>query len=274
MKGCTELIMVLATAAVLILLIAYDKWNEGFENQPTNNTTAGSPMPPVTSCPDLSPLFKTHAYYEKDNQMCCDSPIKNGKCDGKPVCSLKGPSGDVKSCTDIMATYMGNDIKTRFIQCPVKLPNVFWNSTTGEIGCTDSPVKPNYKGPIRASANKCNAYIRTGKDGKIDEKSLELSSTQEDGCMFQGNIERLQDQCIGQDCMPFAHKIPSQNVSLSGLEFTDVDNVRRTCYDRGSYATYLTKLNPKMDIYTAFRGPPYIEQLCSNAKDLYIDKKR
>lgn len=273
MKGYTELLMVLATAAVLILLIAYDKWNEGFANQPTN--TAGSPSPPVTSCPDLSPLIKTHAYYEKDNQMCCDSPIKNGKCDGKPVCSLKGPSGDVKSCTELMALVMNDDIKTRILQCPAKLPNAFWNGATGEIGCTDSPVKPNYKGPIRASAKKCNAYISADKEGKADFKnSVELSSTQEDGCMFQSNVESLQAQCMGQDCMPFARKIPSQNVSLSGLEFTDVDNVRRTCYDRGSYATYLTKLNPKMDIYTAFRGPPYIEQLCSNAKDLYIDKKK
>jgi hypothetical protein len=200
--------------------------------------------------------------------MCCKGDVKNNKCTTGPLCTLGKATKDVKTCSDVMAEIF--QVASQWI-CPSKLPNAYYNPETGEAGCTDSPIKPNYRGPVRANANKCNAYFKIKDDGKekrIDLEYLNLGVTNPDGCLGQKKIENLEKQCIGQDCVPFVRKVPSQNMSLYGLDFTDVDNIRRTCYENWDYSDYVKKLNPNANIYLS----PYREQLCSNAKTLYIDK--
>lgn len=254
MKNRTELLMILATAVVLVMFVIYDKYSEGFANE-------NRPRPPVTSCPDLI-RNKTIAYYDKKDVMCCDGKVTNNKCDSKPICTLGKPSGEVKSCADISAkTYQ--EISD-FI-CPSNLPNFYFNRENGDSGCTDSPLKPNYKGPASSSANKCKIYIT------LDNQNVSLSQDnylQQDACVIKKETEALQKQCIGSDCAPFSRPIQSQNISLLGLEFTDIDGVRRTCYDDRIYSSYIQKIKPGANISQS----PYKEQLCSNAKALYIDK--
>jgi hypothetical protein len=261
MRNRTELIMILATAVVLVLFIVYDKFStEGFED-------SNSPIPAVTTCPNFADL-NTSAYYDKKDVMCCKGEVKNNKCSSVPYCTLGKATIDIKTCSDVLAQEF-KGISTSF--CPSKLPNFYYNSETGEAGCTDSPLKPNYKGPVRTNANKCNAYFKIKDDGnekRIDYEYMNLGLTNPDGCLGQKKLEDLQKQCIGQDCVPFVRKVPSQNTALYGLDFTDVDNIRRTCYEDSSYNDYIMKLNRDARVLQS----PYKEQACSNAKTLYIDK--
>ena len=261
MRNRTELIMILATAVVLVLLIIYDKYSEGFANE-------NSPRPAVTSCPNLG-IIKTTAYYDKKDVMCCQGSIKNNKCETPPVCTLGKAKGNIKTCTDLMAE--GADYASK-VACPSKLPNAYFNPETGDAGCTDSPIKPNYKGPVRSTANKCKIYFQMKENDKgekqFDWEYYNLGNTNPDGCLGQAQLERLQKECIGQDCVPFSRKVPSKNMALYGLDYTDVNNVRRTCYESGSYGDYIRKLNSNAKMYES----PYTEQLCYNAKALYIDK--
>ena len=261
MKSRIEILMLVATAVVLLLLIYYDGYKEGFVN-------SNSPRPAVTKCPDLG-FIKATAYYDKKDVMCCEGIVKNNKCDSRTVCTLGKATKDIKSCTDIMAE--GAEYASKFA-CPSKMPNAYYNPETGEAGCTDSPIKPNYKGPVRSTANKCNAYLKVkdnGSGGKqVDMEYLNLGYTNPDGCLGQVKLEQLEKECIGQDCVPFSRKVPSKNIALYGLDFTDVDNVRRTCYDYSTYGEYIGKINPNAKLYES----PYKEQLCHNAKALYIDK--
>lgn len=262
MRNRTELIMILATAVVLILFVIYDKYSEGFTNE-------NSPRPAVTSCPAIGRRGKVTAYYDKKDVMCCDGKVTNNKCDSTPICTLGKPTDNIKSCADVTAKTMDEMSRA---WCPEKLPNAFIDLEKGISGCTDSPVKANYKGPVRDSANKCNMYIRYDeKNGEIDREYLFTNvGSQPDGCVLQKSVENLEKNCIGQDCVPFVRKVPSKNMTLIGLDFTDVDNVRRTCYDSGTYNDYLRKINPNTNIYQS----PYKEQVCSNAKALYIDKSK
>lgn len=251
--------MILATAVVLVLFVIYDKYSEGFTNE-------NSPRPPVTSCPQLGERGGiVTAYYDKKDVMCCDGKVTNNKCDSKPICTLGKAKGDIKSCADVMAKQY-EDIGKFF--CPAKLPNFFLDFDKGISGCTDAPLKANYKGPVRDSANKCNTYIT--KDNLESRDWAEKAMNEQDGCLLQKQLENLQKDCIGQDCIPFARKVPSQNITLTGFDFTDVDNVRRTCYENWSYDSYIRKINTNANAYMS----PYKEQICSNAKKLYIDKAK
>jgi hypothetical protein len=201
--------------------------------------------------------------------MCCDGKVTNNKCDSTPMCTLGKATGNIKSCADIMAEMYGPSTATR--TCPSKLPNLFVDFEKGQSGCTDSPLKANYRGPVRASANKCNLYLRVNDKGEIDNNYfLENFNSQPDSCNVQKSVEELEKNCIGQDCIPFIRKIPSKNISLIGLDFTDVDNVRRTCYDDYNYMSYVRKLNKDASQY----ADPYRKQICSNAKAFYIDKSK
>ena len=258
MRNLTEIIMILATAVVLVLFVIYDKYSEGFTNE-------NSPRPPVTSCPQYA-RGKVTAYYDKKDVMCCGGKVTNNKCDSKPICTLGKPSGDIKSCADVMAEQFKNMSER---DCPSKLPNAFMDLDNGKVGCTDVPVKANYRGPVRDSANKCNMYIKLNDKGELDvEYYMNNVFSQEDSCVVQRAVENLEKKCVGQDCIAFKRKIPSTNSLLIGLDFTDVDNVRRTCYDDDTYRQFIYKINKNGNVYLS----PYREQLCSLAKQLYIDK--
>lgn len=261
MRNRTEIIMILATAVVLILFIVYDKYsNEGFVNE-------NSPRPPVTTCPTHA-RGKVTPYYDKKDVMCCEGKVTNNKCESKPLCTLGKPKDGIKSCADWMAEQFENTSKQ---MCPTKLPNPFIDTEKGLSGCTDSPLKPNYKGPVRDTANKCNLYTRVDNKGDLDIKYFyENILTQQDSCAVQKMLEDLEKKCVGQDCTTFSQKIPSKNKSLIGLHFTDVDNVRRTCYEDTVYRDYIYGLNNNVNLYVS----PYREQMCSNAKTLYIDKAK
>jgi len=263
MRNRTEILMILATAVVLILFIVYDKYsNEGFAD-------ANSPRPPVTTCPDLG-AGKFPAYYQKKDLMCCKKDLEGNKCKAGPACTFGKGTKEIPACADVYAEVF--QVASKWI-CPSTLPNAYFNPETGEAGCTDSPLKANYRGPANAGAKKCNAYFKIKDDGKekrIDFEYMNLGLTNPDGCLGQKKLEDLQKKCIGQDCVPFVRKVPSQNMALYVLDFTDVDNVRRTCYDDSDYYQYVRKLNPNASIWQS----PYKEQDCQNAKTLYIDKAK
>lgn len=116
--------------------------------------------------------------------MCCWDKITNNKCSGRTACTLGKPTKDIKSCADTVSelySTVGKQV------CPANMPNFYMDREKGEAGCTDSPLKPNYKGPVRQSSNKCRLYFSLDNDGNLDVQDVHLETlnlTKDDSCQL------------------------------------------------------------------------------------------
>jgi hypothetical protein len=153
----------------IILLLTGFKGYEAFTNYSMDGSVKeGFQSPSVTSelqittCPADS-----KSYIDNDGRtVCCQGTVENGKCVGRPICTLSEVGKDLPSCNTwytALLTERGRD------RCPTSMPNYFEGGKMGR-GCTQGKRNKDGTGPDIASAKFCKLYT-TERDELLKEDS-------------------------------------------------------------------------------------------------------
>jgi hypothetical protein len=141
----------------------------------------------VSSCPAKSKQFID----SNGIVLCCEGTISDGKCQGKPICSLSEGSDKYPTCSTWFAAYLNEKGRDR---CPPSMPN-YYESKDGTVkGCTSGRRNKDGSGPITQGQKFCKLY----NDQKSEEREV-------DSCT---NLRMLENtKCFSRD-------LPNVNKSL------------------------------------------------------------
>jgi hypothetical protein len=213
MKNKTILIYIFALIVGLFILWFIDtvRPKEGFES--------GSSM---NFCPQGWNAFIN---IDGDTQ-CCEGSVNGHQCVGKIQCTFGKESADLQSCVALQKKLSVEKSKSI---CPPSKPNYFENPD-GKAGCTDSPLTDSLSGPA-GSANTCIIYKDTASNNN-DAQS----------CSNQRLLENT--ECFGGDCYKSIYVSPLSKTALVQVDFTGVDGIRRSAFEKKSYMNYLNATSP------------------------------
>ena len=240
-------IILLGVIALLIIAVMFMKKRAVFEN-----FVIKKELITLNSCPNEDPRSGKLLYYNKKGDGICCSTKPEGDTCKQPTCLLSGRNDELISCIDYKKELL-EGLGTHI--CPSKLPNCYINLKTLSGGCTDSPLNAQLTEPKLPNANKCKLYT----DGK---GNLDISNPVADNCITQKIIEDNSKSCFGTECQSYVEYIPSKNMNLYGLKFTDKDGQRRICYAANSYAEYRG----------SWDGFDKSSLVCSNARGAFVDR--
>lgn len=189
-------------------------------------------------------------FTQNGNTFCCDGDIQNGQCNGRTVCSLSTNTADIPSCLTLLRKSL-KEKGTRF--CPKTIPNYFEKGTVR--GCTSGNRTVDGSGP-KGGGRICKIY------------TLQADNIQKtDSCE---NIRRQDLTTCPQGGKPALLSLnPKMPAVLSCTIRPTGDPYPRTCYEDGTFTTYLTAT--KQDWRTNMKFDETL-QFCSKAKAFYIDK--
>ncbi len=152
----------------IILLLAGFKGYEAFTNYTNSSVKEGfqSPSPTselqLTTCPADS-----KSYIDNDGRtVCCQGSIENGKCVGRPICTLSEVGKDLPTCNTWYAALLEERGRDR---CPASMTNYFEGGKMGR-GCTAGKRNKDGTAPDLSSAKFCKLYT-TEKDELLNEDS-------------------------------------------------------------------------------------------------------
>lgn len=217
MKNKTLLIYIFALIIGLFILWFIDsvRPKEGFQNETKIPTGA------MNFCPQ-----GWNAFINLDGDtQCCEGTVNGHQCNGKIQCAFGKESADIMSCVSIQKK-IGEE-KSKSI-CPPSKPNYF--EGPNEAGCTDSPLSDNLAGPA-GSANSCVIH-KDELSNKSDIKS----------CSNEKLLEET--DCFGKDCYKSMYVSPLSKTALIQIDFTGVDGIRRSAFEKKSYMNYLIATDP------------------------------
>jgi len=216
MKNKTLLIYIFALIVGLFILWGIDsvRPREGFQNETT-------PTSAMNFCPQ-----GWNAFINLDGDtQCCEGTVNGHQCNGKIQCTFGRESSDIMSCVALQKKV--SEEKSKSV-CPPSKPNYFEGPKSA--GCTDSPLTDNLEGPA-GSAKTCIIH----KDEASNKSDIKSCS----------NEKLLEDtECFGKDCYKSMYISPLSKTALVQIDFTGVDGIRRSAFEKKSYMDYLVATDP------------------------------
>jgi hypothetical protein len=167
----------LITIGIVLLLVsqkAYEAFSdfvplkEGFVSGSTSEIQ-------ITTCPANSKMYIDN----NGRSVCCEGNVENGKCVGRPICTLSESGNDLPTCNTWYAALLDERGRDR---CPSSMPAYFEGGKMGR-GCTSGRRNKDGTAPDLASAKFCKLYT-SEKDELLNE----------DSCTNQKMLEEA--QCI------------------------------------------------------------------------------
>jgi hypothetical protein len=144
-----------------------------YRNDNINEKFANPELPNLESCPASLSKYTTDVSIN-----CCDGNIVNGKCTGRPVCTLSEKTAKLPRCIEWYQQYLKRMAKRH---CPSDLVNFYEDNKLVKIGfCTDSPLKATLRAPLNDNANMCNVH-----------KSNEQNLKDPNSCLVKKMLEKM-----------------------------------------------------------------------------------
>lgn len=218
MKNKILLIYIFAFIIGLFILWGIDSVRPkeiiGFQNENMPSST-------MNFCPQGGNAFIN---LDGDTQ-CCDGPVNGYQCNGKIQCTFGKTSGDLMSCSAIQKIISSEKSKS---VCPPSKQNYFEGPSIS--GCTNSPLTENLEGPT-SSAKTCVIH----KDETLNKSDIK-------SCSNEKLLEET--ECFGKDCYKSMYISPLSKTALVQIDFTGVDGIRRSAFEKKSYMNYLIATDP------------------------------
>ncbi len=189
--------------------------------------SAPSYAPNLRGCPTVLNRFVSN-----DAINCCDGQVVNGKCKGKPACTLSSSNGTLPRCVEWIASY---SITKGVEMCPPSMPSYFENDDGAY--CTASRLRRDMRGTQDPNAKTC-----------VVEGNLDKRLTNPNSCYNLRILEEMKlppnINIIKKEIIVRATQGKSFAIPLLTYAMKDAPTEYKLCVDRTAVENSMDFENP------------------------------